>query len=115
MVSLLVSSNSFAKTFIELDISAFKVKEINIKKAAIRAFLTRSWKIQKVSETEVVGDHGAIAAIRFNKLPKIWIGFTDDEKEDEDEDEDEFYNTKWLYNLKKDFLVEIIKCSPFER
>lgn len=110
---MLVSSGSFAQTFIELDISAFNAKEKDIKKAVIHAFLTRSWKIQKVSDTEVIGDHsGYKVVIEYNHLPKIRISYID-QGEDEYGDVDDSGSTGWLLNLKKDFLVEIVRCSTF--
>jgi len=86
-----------------VDISVFNVSPENVRLAATKALVTRSYQISEVTDTSVTGDNkGTIASISFAELPKVNVVIKESGKE------------RWLSNLMKDLLVWVVDCSSFE-
>lgn len=89
------------KDVISFDASAFNVDDDLLKRAAAKAFMARSWTVTKIGDRAVVGTiKGNVKAkIHVDQFPTIKIGYVKGD------------NKKWLLNLKKDFLVELVACN----
>lgn len=93
----------WSETVISFNAGMFKVDDDLLKRAAAKAFMARGWTIEKIEQNFVTGKISrSVGKIDISKFPTIEIGFLKGDRK------------KWLLNLKKDFLVELVACDRSE-